>query len=150
MDGEERFSIAYSYLGQVKGLAVLGGGERGGRGGGGKLGVVCPLSLLNSPLPLSHRPSLRTHYRLTRREVLRGAANRFVHSTVYLYFYGAMALASTLTVVLSLWQPCPGALFYGLELAINVCLIAEVGVRGVAFGKVSSWGSDKLRWANAN
>lgn len=46
-----------------------------------------------------------------------------------------MALASLLTVVISLTSECPGSLFYGLELAINLLLIAEVGIRLVAFGK---------------
>lgn len=67
---------------------------------------------------------------------MKGLANRFVHSTAYLYFYGSMALASLLTVFLSLYQDCPGTLFYCLELVINALLIAEVGIRGYAFGKV--------------
>ncbi|PWN87671.1 hypothetical protein FA10DRAFT_234054 [Acaromyces ingoldii] len=77
----------------------------------------------------------RTHYHLSRREILKGVANRFVHSTAYLYFYAGMALASLMTVVLSLWQDCPGTLFYSLELVVNALLIAEVGIRGYAFGK---------------
>lgn len=48
-----------------------------------------------------------------------------------------MAAASLLTVFLSLFQDCPGSLFYGLELGINLVLIAEVGIRMGAFGKVS-------------
>lgn len=91
---------------------------------------------------LFSHPSLfspsRTHYRLSRIEILQGMANRFVHSTFYLYFYASMAVASLLTVFLSLFQDCPGSLFYGLELGINLVLIAEVGVRMGAFGKVSS------------
>lgn len=63
-------------------------------------------------------------------------ANRFVHSSAYLYFYASMALASLLTVVISLRSECPGTLFYALELIINLLLIAEVGIRLVAFGKV--------------
>ena len=47
-----------------------------------------------------------------------------------------MALASLLTVVISLRSECPGTLFYALELIINLLLIAEVGIRLVAFGKV--------------
>lgn len=78
---------------------------------------------------------LRSHYFLSRDEILKGVANRFVHSSAYLYFYAGMALASLLTVVISLTSDCPGTLFYGLELAINLLLIAEVGIRLVAFGK---------------
>lgn len=77
----------------------------------------------------------RSHYFLSRDEILKGVANRFVHSSAYLYFYAGMALASLLTVVISLTSDCPGTLFYGLELAINLLLIAEVGIRLVAFGK---------------
>lgn len=82
------------------------------------------------------RPS-RSHYHLSRNEVMKGLANRFVHSTGYIYFYAGMAIASLLTVFISLLQDCPGTLFYSLELAINALLIAEVGIRGYAFGKVS-------------
>lgn len=77
----------------------------------------------------------RSHYFLSRDEILKGVANRFVHSSAYLWFYAGMALASLLTVVISLTSDCPGALFYGLELAINLLLIAEVGIRLLAFGK---------------
>lgn len=78
---------------------------------------------------------LRSHYFLSRDEILKGVANRFVHSSAYLWFYAGMALASLLTVIISLTSDCPGTLFYGLELAINLLLIAEVGIRLVAFGK---------------
>ncbi|GAC73810.1 hypothetical protein PANT_9c00312 [Moesziomyces antarcticus T-34] len=77
----------------------------------------------------------RSHYFLSRDEILKGVANRFVHSSAYLWFYAGMALASLLTVIISLTSDCPGTLFYGLELAINLLLIAEVGIRLVAFGK---------------
>ncbi|KAJ9476600.1 hypothetical protein PHBOTO_000257 [Pseudozyma hubeiensis] len=83
----------------------------------------------------SHTAPLRSHYFLSRDEILKGVANRFVHSSAYLWFYAGMALASLLTVVISLTSDCPGTLFYGLELAINLLLIAEVGIRLVAFGK---------------
>lgn len=69
---------------------------------------------------------------------MKGLANRFVHSTGYIYFYAGMALASLLTVFISLLQECPGTIFYSLELSINALLIAEVGIRGYAFGKVRS------------
>ncbi|SNX81904.1 uncharacterized protein MEPE_00609 [Melanopsichium pennsylvanicum] len=84
----------------------------------------------------SHTPTpLRSHYFLSRDEILKGVANRFVHSSAYLWFYAGMALASLLTVVISLTSDCPGTLFYALELTINLLLIAEVGIRLVAFGK---------------
>lgn len=76
---------------------------------------------------------------------MKGLANRFVHSTGYIYFYAGMAIASLLTVLLSLLQDCPGTLFYSLELAINALLIAEVGIRGYAFGKVSETGRYRCR-----
>lgn len=74
-------------------------------------------------------------YRLSREEVLKGLANRFVHSTTYLYLYATMAGMSFLTVVISLLWTCPGPSFYMLELLVNVVLVAEVSVRLVAFGK---------------
>ncbi|UZJ53874.1 hypothetical protein CBS101457_003194 [Exobasidium rhododendri] len=77
----------------------------------------------------------RSHYHLSRNEVMKGLANRFVHSTGYIYFYAGMAIASLLTVFISLLQECPGTIFYVLELIINALLIAEVGIRGYAFGK---------------
>ncbi|SAM61246.1 uncharacterized protein UBRO_00894 [Ustilago bromivora] len=83
----------------------------------------------------SHPTLSRSHHFLSRDEILKGVANRFVHSSAYLWFYAGMALASLLTVVISLTSDCPGTLFYGLELAINLLLIAEVGIRLVAFGK---------------
>ena len=63
-------------------------------------------------------------------------SNRFVHSTVYLYLYGTMALVSLVTVIISLSTACPGVSFYILELVVNVVLVLEVGIRLVAFGKV--------------
>ncbi|SJX60620.1 uncharacterized protein SRS1_11858 [Sporisorium reilianum f. sp. reilianum] len=83
----------------------------------------------------THPTPSRSHYFLSRDEILKGVANRFVHSSAYLWFYAGMALASLLTVVISLTSDCPGPLFYGLELAINLLLIAEVGIRLLAFGK---------------
>jgi hypothetical protein len=68
---------------------------------------------------------------------MKGAANRFVHSTAYLYLYAGMSFASFATVILSLTQDCPGVLFYSLELVVNVVLIAEVSMRCFAFGRVS-------------
>ncbi|EPQ28977.1 uncharacterized protein PFL1_03267 [Pseudozyma flocculosa PF-1] len=91
--------------------------------------------LPTDPNPPSGPTPSRSHYFLSRDEILKGVANRFVHSSAYLYFYASMALASLLTVVISLRTECPGTLFYSLELVINLLLIAEVGIRLVAFGK---------------
>lgn len=93
-----------------------------------------PYSRVNTDDSSQPTPS-RSHYFLSRDEILKGVANRFVHSSAYLWFYAGMALASLLTVVISLTSDCPGTLFYGLELAINLLLIAEVGIRLLAFGK---------------
>lgn len=73
-------------------------------------------------------------YSLTRGEILRGVANRFVHSRTYIFFYLGMAALSVTTVVLSLSDGCPGLPFYILEVIINSAMILEVGVRFVAFG----------------
>ncbi|KIL00970.1 hypothetical protein PAXRUDRAFT_820973 [Paxillus rubicundulus Ve08.2h10] len=76
----------------------------------------------------------RSIYALTRKEITRGIANRFVHSRTYIFLYLAMAALSVTTVVLSLSDGCPGLPFYILEIIINTSMILEVGVRFVAFG----------------
>lgn len=73
-------------------------------------------------------------YHLSREEMLKGLANRFVHSTTYLYLYATMAIFSLITVIFSLLWTCPGFAFYILELLVNVALVAEVCVRLVAYG----------------
>ena len=73
---------------------------------------------------------------MTRKEITRGIANRFVHSRTYIILYLAMAALSVTTVVLSLKDGCPGIAFYVLEIIINTSMIAEVVVRLVAFGRV--------------
>jgi len=77
----------------------------------------------------------RSLYALTRQEITRGIANRFVHSRTYIFLYLGMAALSITTVVLSLQEGCPGLAFYILEFIINVTMIAEVSVRFVAFGR---------------
>ncbi|KAG2156664.1 uncharacterized protein EDB93DRAFT_1247366 [Suillus bovinus] len=77
----------------------------------------------------------RSIYALTRKEITRGIANRFVHSHTYIFLYLSMAALSVTTVVLSLADGCPGLSFYILEIIINTSMILEVGVRFVAFGR---------------
>ncbi|KIJ66320.1 hypothetical protein HYDPIDRAFT_109320 [Hydnomerulius pinastri MD-312] len=77
----------------------------------------------------------RSIYALTRSEITRGIANRFVHSRTYIFLYLGMAALSVTTVVLSLSDGCPGLPFYILEIIINTSMILEVGVRFVAFGR---------------
>lgn len=48
-----------------------------------------------------------------------------------------MAALSVTTVVLSILDGCPGLAFYVLEIIINSSMILEVGIRLVAFGRVS-------------
>lgn len=117
--------------GQIVDPHGYGGGGSGRANPAGDLAINMPNGSGGHSAPI---PS-RTHYRLSRTEILKGLANRFVHSTAYLYFYGSMAFASLMTVFISLIQDCPGTLFYSLELTINALLIAEVGIRGYAFGK---------------
>lgn len=75
---------------------------------------------------------------MTRDEITKGIANRFVHSRTYIILYLAMAALSITTVVLSLVNDCPTIPFYILEFIINGAMILEVVIRFVAFGKVSS------------
>lgn len=79
----------------------------------------------------------RSLYALTKQEITRGIANRFVHSRTYIFLYLGMAALSVTTVVLSMQDGCPGLAFYILELVINTTMIAEVAIRFVAFGRVS-------------
>ncbi|KAJ2914286.1 hypothetical protein MD484_g6131, partial [Candolleomyces efflorescens] len=77
----------------------------------------------------------RSIYALTRGEITRGLANRFVHSRVYILLYLVMAGLSVATVVLSLTDGCPGPAFYILEVIINTTMILEVTIRLVALGR---------------
>lgn len=74
---------------------------------------------------------------MTRSEITRGIANRFVHSRTYIFLYLGMAALSVTTVALSMSDGCPGLAFYILEIIVNVSMILEVGIRFVAFGRVS-------------
>ena len=74
---------------------------------------------------------------MTRDEIAKNIANRFVHSGTYIMLYLAMAALSITTVVLSMMNDCPTVPFYILEFIINAAMILEVGIRFVAFGKVS-------------
>ncbi|KAF8973645.1 hypothetical protein BDZ97DRAFT_1900453 [Flammula alnicola] len=93
----------------------------------------------NAPYtPTTYEPpavATRSIYALTRGEITRGVANRFVHSRTYIFLYLGMAALSITTVVLSLTDGCPGLAFYILEIIINTAMILEVGVRFVALGK---------------
>ena len=48
-----------------------------------------------------------------------------------------MTALSVTTVALSITDGCPGLAFYVLEIVINTSMIIEVGIRLVAFGRVS-------------
>ena len=93
---------------------------------------------MRSPKHRSHPLGTRSLYALSKSEVTRNIANRFVHSRIYVILYLAMATLSTTTVILSLQDGCPGFAFYTLEIIINVAMIAEVSIRFVAFGQVRS------------
>ncbi|KAJ7492423.1 hypothetical protein FB451DRAFT_1218252 [Mycena latifolia] len=94
---------------------------------------------LNRDGPDSARPGhpepTRSIYALTRSEITKGLANRFVHSRTYIFLYLGMAALSVTTVILSLTDGCPGLAFYILEVIINTSMILEVGIRFVAFGR---------------
>ena len=75
---------------------------------------------------------------MTKDEIAKNIANRFVHSQTYIILYLAMAALSITTVVLSLLNDCPTLPFYILEFIINAAMILEVGIRFVAFGRVSA------------
>ncbi|GJE85849.1 ion transporter [Phanerochaete sordida] len=85
--------------------------------------------------PLSAPAPTRSIYAMSRDEIAKGIANRFVHSRSYIVLYLAMAALSVTTVVLSLVSGCPTLPFYVLELIINGAMILEVVIRFVAFGR---------------
>ena len=91
---------------------------------------------MRSPKYRSQPLGTRSLYALSKSEVTKNIANRFVHSRSYVMLYLVMASLSTTTVILSLQDGCPGLAFYILEIIINVAMIAEVSIRFVAFGKV--------------
>ncbi|KAH9950877.1 hypothetical protein B0H21DRAFT_406446 [Amylocystis lapponica] len=74
-------------------------------------------------------------YSMTREEITKGLANRFVHSQAYILLYLGMAALSVTTVVLSMVNGCPTLPFYVLEFIINGAMILEVAIRFIAFGR---------------
>ncbi|PLW57665.1 hypothetical protein PCANC_01067 [Puccinia coronata f. sp. avenae] len=86
-------------------------------------------------LGLSTNHHQLSHYHLSREEWIKGIANRFVFSQIYLYLYLSMAILSLTTVILSLLSECPTISFYILEIIVNLAMILEVMIRLVAFGK---------------
>ncbi|KAK2461577.1 hypothetical protein APHAL10511_006040 [Amanita phalloides] len=85
--------------------------------------------------PLNQTAPMRSMYTLTRGEILRGVASRFMHSRTYIFFYLGMTALSVTTVILSLINECPGLLFYIFEVIINAAMILEVGIRFIAVGR---------------
>ena len=103
--------------------------------------AICSLDIftfciMRSPKHRSQPLGTRSLYALSKSEVTKNIANRFVHSRSYVILYLAMASLSTATVILSLQDGCPGFAFYILEIIINVAMIAEVSIRFIAFGQV--------------
>jgi len=86
-------------------------------------------------LPSPALQTRRSHYALTRDEITKGIANRFVHSRAYIFLYLGMTVLSVTTVVLSMVDGCPGTAFYALEIIINSSMILEVTLRFLALGK---------------
>ncbi|KAG9001160.1 hypothetical protein FRB93_012242 [Tulasnella sp. JGI-2019a] len=93
--------------------------------------------ILDDELEANTAPAFtpRSHYVLSRQEITKGIANRFVHSRTYIFLYLGLASLSVTTVVLSLMEGCPGPAFYVLEIIVNSAMILEVGIRLVAFGR---------------
>lgn len=77
----------------------------------------------------------RSIYTLTPREAAKGIASRILYSQYYILLYLVLAALSTITVVLSVAEGCPGLAFYVLEIIVNSAMIAEVSIRYIAFGK---------------
>ncbi|KAG8740967.1 hypothetical protein FRC10_003505 [Ceratobasidium sp. 414] len=88
-----------------------------------------------APLLDEHAAPRHSQYGLTRNELTKAVANRFVHSRAYVVLYLGMAALSATTVALSLSDGCPGTAFYVLEIIVNTAMIVEVTVRFLAFGR---------------
>jgi len=86
-------------------------------------------------VPPTTPTATRSIYSMTRDEIAKGIANRFVHSRTYIILYLVMAALSVTTVVLSMVSGCPTLAFYVLEFIINGAMILEVSIRFMAFGR---------------
>ncbi|KAL1934576.1 hypothetical protein VTP01DRAFT_6758 [Rhizomucor pusillus] len=74
----------------------------------------------------------RTQHSLTRSEMIRGMANRFMYSQFYIILYLSLAVLSLISILLSLQETCPSLLFIIFESIINFAMIIEVTIRGLA------------------
>jgi len=83
--------------------------------------------------PTNETATTRSPHYVSSAERWKGVSNRFVFSTVYIWLYLGMAALSLATVVLSVLSDCPTFAFYMLEIIINAAMIAEVGIRLLAF-----------------
>ncbi|KAI8092365.1 uncharacterized protein B0P05DRAFT_526000 [Gilbertella persicaria] len=80
-------------------------------------------------------PSSRTQHQLTKSEIVRGMANRFMYSKFYIGLYLVLAILSFITIVMSLEEKCPSIMFIVFEAIINVAMIVEVTTRLLALGR---------------
>ncbi|KAI8446039.1 hypothetical protein BY996DRAFT_6434362 [Phakopsora pachyrhizi] len=88
------------------------------------------------PIDETSPPTVRSHYHLSRDELVRGIANRLIFSQVYIYVYLTMIILSLMTILVSILSShCGSVTFYVLEVLINTAMILEVSIRLVAFGK---------------
>ncbi|KAG0809642.1 hypothetical protein G6F16_010277 [Rhizopus arrhizus] len=76
-----------------------------------------------------------TQHRLTKSEIVKGMANRFMYSKFYIGLYLALAFLSFVSIVMSLRETCPSSLFIIFEAIINLAMIVEVSTRLLALGK---------------
>ncbi|KAI8448264.1 hypothetical protein BY996DRAFT_7608677 [Phakopsora pachyrhizi] len=89
------------------------------------------------PIDETSPPTVRSHYHLSRDELVRGIANRLIFSQVYIYVYLTMIILSLMTILVSILSShCGSVTFYVLEVLINTAMILEVSIRLVAFGKL--------------
>lgn len=96
------------------------------------LGAGCSEDTSSNPTSTT-----RSHHSLTRREVFQNLANRIIYSKFYMVLYLVLAVLSVWSIFLSFNQGCASSpLFVILESIINCSMIAEVGLRLTALGKV--------------
>ncbi|PHZ13629.1 uncharacterized protein RHIMIDRAFT_236681 [Rhizopus microsporus ATCC 52813] len=77
----------------------------------------------------------RTQHRLTKSEIVKGMANRFMYSKFYIGLYLILAFLSFVSIIMSLTETCPSHLFIIFEAIINLAMIVEVSTRLLALGR---------------
>ncbi|KAJ1720560.1 hypothetical protein LPJ61_006143, partial [Coemansia biformis] len=79
--------------------------------------------------------------RLTRHEIMRGAANRLLYSRFYTYYYAIMFMLGLVSLVTAFVETCPSVFFIVVEGVLCLCMMMEIVTRVVAmqWSFLGSW-----------